>query len=209
MTRPAWLVAILPAALLILALLLPDAAQAWAEYDRAALIRGEWWRLWTAHWVHADAGHALGGAGAWLCLARLSRSPVRMTAALTLVIAPLLSAALFWLPECLPPGLTAPMANHYRGTSGLLFVWLAYLLCAPSAAQVRLGSLLRVALAGLLMAKLAWDLTHWLNLHLHDGYAVAGEMHALGALFGMAWALCVTATSVQGKVAAGGAYNRG
>lgn len=210
MTRQAWLViALPPAVVLALAFCLPDARHALIEYDRSALIRGEAWRLWAGHWVHADVAHALGGAGAWLGLALLSRSPGRITAALALVIAPLLSAALFWLPGILMAELAAPVAEQYRGTSGLLFAWSAYLLGTPRAATVPLTLRWRLVLAGLLSAKLAWDLFMWLDLRPGESFAVAGEVHGLGALLGALWALCVMATSVPGKVAAGGAYNRG
>ncbi|MBL8516121.1 MAG: rhomboid family intramembrane serine protease [Betaproteobacteria bacterium] len=210
MTRLAQLAPAFPAVgMLVLALCLPDAWHAWAEYDRAALIRGEWWRLWTGHWVHADTAHAVGGASAWLGLALVSCSPGRVTAALTLVIAPLLGAVLFWLPDVLPAGLGAPIAEQYRGTSGLLFVWSAYLLCAPYAAKMPLALRWRITLAGLLAAKLAWDFRNWLALRPGEGFAVAGEVHLLGAMLGALWALSATATSVQEKIAEGGAYNRG
>ncbi len=41
-------------------------------YDRAAILQGEWWRLWTGHWVHFSFSHlawnlvVLLGAGTWL-----------------------------------------------------------------------------------------------------------------------------------------------
>ena len=41
-------------------------------YERAALLDGAWWRLWTGHWVHFSMSHlawnvaVLLGAGAWL-----------------------------------------------------------------------------------------------------------------------------------------------
>ncbi|MBL9219181.1 MAG: rhombosortase [Opitutaceae bacterium] len=41
-------------------------------YDRTAILQGEWWRLWTGHWMHFTASHltwnllVLAGAGWWL-----------------------------------------------------------------------------------------------------------------------------------------------
>lgn len=41
-------------------------------HQRSALFAGEWWRLWTGHWVHFSPSHAgwnlavLGATGAWL-----------------------------------------------------------------------------------------------------------------------------------------------
>lgn len=199
MTRSAWLAAALPAVSLLalafpLALLLPDAAQAWAEYDRAALIRGEWWRLWTGHLVHADLGHALSAACAWVGLACLSRAPHRLAAALLLVIAPLVSATLLALPLLFP--LPGPVLDQYRGASGLLFVWLAYLLCNPAAVAVKVASGWRHAVALVVTLKLAWDLHVWFNIAPSHTVQVAGEVHVIGALFGVVFALCVALTAV-------------
>ncbi len=41
-------------------------------YDRDAILQGEWWRLWTGHWVHFSTSHlgwnlvVLLAAGTWL-----------------------------------------------------------------------------------------------------------------------------------------------
>lgn len=210
MTRAAWrAIALPPAVVLALALCLPEACHVWIEYDRSALIRGEAWRLWTGHWIHADAAHVFGGALAWAGLALWTRTPGRVAATLVVLIAPLLGAALFWLPQVLPAAWAVPLAEQYRGTSGLLFVWSAYLLCAPHALNIPLTLRWRVTLAGLLLAKLGWDLVAWFDLRPGEGFLVAGEVHALGALIGALWALCAMAPIVQGKVVAGGAYNRG
>ena len=40
----------------------PDWAEAGAMDARAVLLRGEWWRLGTALWLHADIGHVLANA---------------------------------------------------------------------------------------------------------------------------------------------------
>ena len=66
--RPVLLLAVVPAILLQLA----PATHSALLYDRAAILRGEWWRLWTGHWVHFTASHliwnllVLAGAGWWL-----------------------------------------------------------------------------------------------------------------------------------------------
>lgn len=187
-------IALPPIAILAIALFMPESWQAAAEYDRAALIRGEWWRLWSGHWVHADVTHALGTACAWLGLAFLSRKPYRMLAALVLIITPLLSAATLLLPVVSP--LPLPVLDHYRGGSGVSFVWMTFLLCNPRALAVQLAWRWRYALTAALTAKLAWDLQAWLDVVPTPGFQVAGEVHVLGALLGVLFASCVTLTDV-------------
>lgn len=80
-------------------------------YDRTAILHGEWWRLWTGHWVHFSASHlawnlaVLLGAGVWL--ERLQ--PGRLLH-LALVAAPLISLALL---------VGEPAMQAYGGLSGL------------------------------------------------------------------------------------------
>lgn len=186
------------ATLYVAALCLPDSWQAAAEYHRAALIRGEWWRLWTGHIVHADAGHALGSVYAMAGLALLSRQPLRLMAALMLVIAPLMSAALLLLPMLLP--WPVPILTHYRGASGLLFVWMTYLLCHPRAVDARLSPWWRLAVAAVLTVKLAWDLHAWLGIAPSSSFQVAGEVHLVGALFGVVLGCCVAFTAIPSSV---------
>jgi len=52
-SRPVLLLAVLPA---ILLWLVPTTHSA-LLYDRTAILRGEWWRLWTGHWVHFSFSH--------------------------------------------------------------------------------------------------------------------------------------------------------
>ncbi len=97
----------LPAALLFT---VPGAADS-LLYDRAAILQGEWWRLWTGHWVHFLPSHlfwnlaVLLGAGLWL-----ERLHPGWLLRYTLIAAPLISLAL----------LLGESAMHsYGGLSGL------------------------------------------------------------------------------------------
>jgi rhomboid family GlyGly-CTERM serine protease len=104
--RPALLCAA-PALLLMLAPVARDALL----YDRTAILHGEWWRLWTGHWVHFSASHlawnaaVLAGAGAWL--ERLQPGSLLRFVA---VAAPLLSVSFL---------AGAPGMQAYGGLSGL------------------------------------------------------------------------------------------
>lgn len=80
-------------------------------YERTAMLHGEWWRLWTGHWVHFSASHlawnltVLLGAGAWL-----ARRHHGLLLTYTLLGAPLISLALL---------LGEPAMQTYGGLSGL------------------------------------------------------------------------------------------
>lgn len=98
-TLPALLVALLPA------------ASAALLYDRTAVQHGEWWRLWTGHWVHFSASHlgwnlvVLLAVGTWLENLRPG-----LLFRFTLLAAPLISLAFVAL---------APDMRQYGGLSGL------------------------------------------------------------------------------------------
>jgi rhomboid family GlyGly-CTERM serine protease len=105
--RPALLLAALPA---ILLWLVPASAGA-LLCDRTAILRGEWWRLWTGHWVHFSFSHlawnlvVLLGSGAWLEHVRPG-----WFARYILIGAPLISLALL---------VGEPAMSTYGGLSGL------------------------------------------------------------------------------------------
>lgn len=93
-----------------LAWLIP-AAQDAGLYERTAILHGEWWRLWTCHWVHFSMSHlawnlvVLLGAGAWL-----ERRHPGLVIAYTLLGAPLISLTLL---------LGEPAMQTYGGLSGI------------------------------------------------------------------------------------------
>jgi len=90
---------------------LAPATHAALLYDRAAISHGEWWRLWTGHWVHFSASHLFWNltvmlvAGAWL-----EHLQPGWLLRLALVVAPLLSLVLL---------LGEPAMQTYGGLSGL------------------------------------------------------------------------------------------
>jgi rhomboid family GlyGly-CTERM serine protease len=120
-------------------------------YDRAAILQGEWWRLWTGHWVHFSASHlawnllVLASAGAWLERVRPG-SLLRFLA----VAAPVLGVSFL---------AGAPDMSSYGGLSGLatgVVVLLALVQLGRRRAD-RSGWLGVLVLVGL---KLAFDATH-------------------------------------------------
>ncbi|MDI1248591.1 MAG: rhombosortase [Lacunisphaera sp.] len=107
LVRIPFLLFVLPAGL---AWIIP-AAQCAGLYARTSILHGEWWRLWTGHWVHFSASHlawnlaVLLGAGA--CLER--RHP-GLLLVFTVIAAPLISLTLM---------LGEPAMQTYGGLSGL------------------------------------------------------------------------------------------
>lgn len=91
-------------------------------YDRAAIFRGELWRLWTGHWIHFSWSHlgwnlaVLLMAGAWLEHLRPG-----LLVRYTFLAAPLISAVLLFL---------APDMSYYGGLSGLATGVVTLLACA-------------------------------------------------------------------------------
>ena len=131
--------------LLALAVLGPGAAQA-LRYERAAVARGEWWRVLAAHLVHFDLRHLLlnlaGLALLWWLFAPDARS--RDWLVVLLVSALTVSAGLWFLD---------PRVGWYLGASGMLHgVWAAAALAAWP--RWRLEAQLTLAL---LAGKLAFE----------------------------------------------------
>ncbi len=95
---------------------------AWRDallYDRAAITTGEWWRIWTGHWVHFGWPHFVADTGLLLILGWLleARHPVFSRLALLLLPA-FIAAALYWLD---------PTMARYGGLSAVSLGLLLFL----------------------------------------------------------------------------------
>lgn len=141
--RPVLALFVLPA---LLVALLP-AAQGLLLYDRTAIGHGEWWRLWTGHWIHFSASHlawnllVLVAAGTWL-----ERLRPGWLLRYTLLAAPLTSLGFLLL---------APRMHTYGGLSGLAagvvtLLALVQLACDREARARWVAVLLLVALKAVL-----------------------------------------------------------
>lgn len=177
-----WLTLLL--AVLLLAAATPDALQAFA-YERAALARGEWWRIYTGHFVHFGPGHLVWNllvlliAGGWL--ERLTPGPARVYL-LTAPLAVGLGLHVF-----------RPALAVYAGYSGVaagLFALLALTLGLRAGSHRLLGTLLLV----LLLAKTLYEFGGQGALFVNfNGLGVRVEPAA--HLIGLVWAGCVAAAS--------------
>ena len=116
------------------------------SYDRAGIARGEWWRLFSAHFVHLDAGHAfLNGLGVVLMWALFARdfSPLRWIA-IYLFASLAISAGLWWLN---------PDIHWYVGASGALHG----VMTAGTLAHLRRRDLDGWILAAFIVVKLSYE----------------------------------------------------
>jgi rhomboid family GlyGly-CTERM serine protease len=146
------------------------------ELDRAAVARGEVWRLLTGHWTHWTLDHFLWDSLAFLALAVLCETlvPRRLLLATVMGSALAVSAGV-WL--------ALPDIGAYRGLSGIdsaLFVLLA--LTLP-------GKLARVALAAFL-AKILWEVSTGSILFAEaDSFVPVPLAHLIGGAWGLAMSL--------------------
>lgn len=83
--------------------LLPGAAN-WLQYDRAALTRGEVWRVFTAHLAHCGPNHLLWDLGVLLVLGCTTerQSRHRFAVALAFAAASITPALRLWQPQFRP-----------------------------------------------------------------------------------------------------------
>ena len=108
-TRVPWFTVTVAAAAIAVHLL-PSTA-AWLQYDRAALGRGELWRIFTAHLTHFGANHLLWDLGVLLTFGAVCEGRSRAQCATALGVAAVAISAALWLWQ--------PQFAIYRGLSGL------------------------------------------------------------------------------------------
>ena len=170
-------------ALLVALVMTDDAGRAWLQYDRAALARGELWRLLTAHLVHLDLRHALlNCAGLALMWALFARAYSARQWVLILVASVAAIDAGLWLGDS--------TLRWYVGSSGALHGVMA----AGTLAHLRRGERDGWFLAAFLLGKLVWE--QWVGpLPLSGRDPVVVDAHLYGVLGGLAAAACLKPAS--------------
>jgi rhomboid family GlyGly-CTERM serine protease len=150
----------------------------WLELDRAAVARGEVWRLLTGHWTHWTLDHLLWDSLAFLVLAALCEIWISRRVLLATVAGSALAvSAGVWL--------ALPEIDRYRGLSGIdsaLFV-----LAAARVLRETRSPLGGLALAAFL-AKAAWEVSTGSTLFTEaaDSFIPVPLAHLIGGACGLA-----------------------
>lgn len=162
-------------------------AHEWAnpllEYQQAAILQGEWWRLYSAHLVHLNHWHMLMNlSGFLLCAWFFPDVYDRRLLVLWLLVSPLATSLLMLFLD--------HASGPYVGLSGILHGWLVLALLLGFRSHPWLHSLVLVLIAG----RLAWEQlpgydTEYLRAWI-DG-RVYVNAHLYGALTGVLLAVGV------------------
>jgi rhomboid family GlyGly-CTERM serine protease len=140
-----------------------------AQYDRAALLRGEVWRLVTGHFVHWSFAHLAWDLLAFVILGAVCERRRALFASVILATALIVSIFLF---------VCCPEVAMYRGLSAIdsaLWMWAVFII-----GERRVS--LALTLLALFFAKLLIE-SAGASLFV-DGITVLPVVHLLGALVG-------------------------
>jgi len=174
-------------------------------YTAVGIENGQWWRLWTGHFVHYGSAHLWGDLLAFAVWAALVESESRRVLLGTLLCgAPLLSCA-FWL--------ACPELGEYRGLSSLdaalvieLIMLRGFALPRAGAARPGLGPWLTRAVGSRALRAVGWISLSLFGLKTAYEYAAGHALlapdlgpgvrllpsaHAFGGLLGLA--VCLVA----------------
>lgn len=165
--------------------LLPEGDTALLAYQHSTLIEGEWWRLWTGHFVHFSPSHALTNGAMLIMLSLLfARTYGEKTLALIYVFGPVvISLMLLWL---------VPDMVAYRGASALDAILFASLLAGKLIHVRGKMAVPFVLLAGAWLVKLSFEIGDGASFSsLPASVHVAWQAHVSGMLIGIVLGLCM------------------
>ncbi|WP_148334991.1 rhombosortase [Acinetobacter lwoffii] len=141
---------------------------------------GEFWRLWTAHWVHVSWIHYFLNILAFICLPFIfPRATVWHFCAILLILPPLISLSFYFF---------LPNIEAYAGLSGVLHGAYVAVACVHLLYKRERGFAALVLF--LIFAKLVWENTIG-NVGTAQliGSPVLVEAHLLGVIWGVILAL--------------------
>ena len=176
---PAWTVVLGGCALIAFA------AGSLFQYDRDAILSGQWWRAATGHLTHWSFDHLFWDAAVFAALGALAERRSRAAFLQCTAGAAVLISAGLWLLR--------PDVTHYRGLSGIdsaLFVMTATSACADalSSGRPRTAAFAALTLA-VFGAKVLWELATGSAVFVDApaaGFEPLPLAHALGAAAGAA-----------------------
>lgn len=153
-----------------------DQVTPWLQFDRQAILAGEWWRLWSGHLLHTNSWHLLMNLAGLVVIIMLHGNYYRSCVFAFLLFAgvTLISLALlFW----------SPAISLYVGLSGWLHALLVYGACEDVRRQWSSGWLILAGVA----AKVGWE--QWQgassDLVMLIEADVAVDAHLYGAITGL------------------------
>jgi len=172
-----WCSILLGAGAALAYLVMGAAPGAWV-FDRVAIAQGEWWRLFTGHWVHSDLAHAGWDITALLVFGVLFEVRLRWRLPLALLIGTVgVDAWLWWGDQTL---------YYYCGLSGilnsLLIVGLLQLWCDlrhPLVALTGMGAAVKILL----------EINSGQALLTQTAWPSVPTVHAVGFLCGLIYVL--------------------
>lgn len=157
------------------------------QYDRAAIGKGQVWRLTTGHWTHWSLDHLLWCSLTFVALGVVCEPSSRRGFLATIAASSLAIPLIVWVAE---PGMSL-----YRGLSGIasaVFVFGVVLMVLKShATKDRFGFYL-AALAGIFyFGKLLFEFItgHTLFVHAHGLFIPAPLVHMVGGGVGLLMAV--------------------
>lgn len=172
-----WCSILLGAGAALAYLVMGAAPGAWV-FDRVAIAQGEWWRLFTGHWVHSDLAHAGWDITALLVFGVLFEVRLRWRLPLALLIGTVgVDAWLWWGDQTL---------YYYCGLSGilnsLLIVGLLQLWCDlrhPLVALTGMGAAVKILV----------EINSGQALLTQTAWPSVPTVHAVGFLCGLIYVL--------------------
>ena len=175
----AWLVGLL-AAVLVLLYFTGDDGRQLLRYERAAVLRGEYWRLLTAHLVHGSGQHLLLNAVGLGLIAALFPREYSLRGWLLILASSIATIDLGFV-------LLEPQLEWYVGLSGVLHGALA---AGAIGWWKHESKPLALALTAILVGKLVWE--QWQGaLPLSGDMPVVVDAHLYGAIGGALAAACL------------------
>lgn len=148
----------------------------WLQFDRQAILNGDYWRLWTGHLLHTNQWHLIMNIAGLVVILLLHGNYFRFWTFLFLFITGtglIGLALLFW----------SPAINLYVGLSGWLHALLVYGACEDVRRHWSSGWLILAGVA----AKVSWEQWHGASsdLVMLIEADVAVDAHLYGAICGI------------------------
>jgi len=143
-------------------------------FDRQAIAMGEFWRLFTGHWIHSDFEHLAWNVAALLILGILFEDSLRQWLLVILLSGALVISLWLWW--------NLPHLDYYCGLSGAL----NSLLAAGLVVQGRNGGPLIPLIVGILVSlKIAIEMTSGDALFTSTLWPPVPQAHAIGFIVGI------------------------